>query len=185
MALVVTALSTPLATAMAQTGRRFWVVMAAGAGYAVADTVHQPAAGYTVRLGVGLPVLRRAGIEASLLKEGVISRAADACVGGVPCPVDFGLLGGGAGVVAGVGPSDDQSLFRLSFGAGGYRVGAESTPTRSVPAVTALGWHAGFEGIIDRWDRGDLSMGVRGLLIPDANGERLWLVAFELAMRLR
>lgn len=171
--------------AAGQTDRTFWFVMAGGAGYTVADTTYAASASYTVRLGLGAHLLHRVGIETSIFKLGAIRPGGFVCANTLSCGAIFDLIGAEGGAFADVGPAEEPNRFRLGAGAGVFRVHADPETGHPLSNVAALGLRLAGEGVVDRWERGEIAFGVRGLVIPDAHAERIWLVSFELVLRFR
>jgi hypothetical protein len=114
------------------------------------------------------------GLEAAIEvvnKWGLPALECDLPPPGYQCPVHFGLTGLSASLVLKAGVAAKLSRLRPSLGAGVYRV-ADGSPHEP----TALGVKIGLEYIAFRWSHPDLAIGVRGLVIPRATGELLWVL---------
>jgi len=166
-----------------QANRSITAELAGGLAPSGGEVLYDGSFNLTARVGLTLWLTRRIGIAGNaLLIEGKMFQGETPCLGGIPCPVNFGLRGAYGALNVGLGQPGSRAI-RLSVGAGGFSIHDDQPNGNGLPTVTAFGVQMGLDALIWRRSRWGVAVGVRGIVVPDANGETLWFVPMEIGLR--
>lgn len=172
----------PLAVSVAQPAHRFGVLAVGGFGPSSSSGVYEGSFNLAARLEGSFALSPHTGIEvgAHIVNGGAFQGDLGCDVGNSTCAYNYQVSGVFAGIGLEAGSNAHPSPFRFGLGAGAYRVQASGVQTR-----TTLGVHAGFEMRPWQWKWGAIVLGFRVIALPDVQDAHLWLVPFEIGLRVR
>jgi hypothetical protein len=168
----------------AQGTPRAWITAGAGLGGSKGGgDVYRSGSVYTAYFDAGVRIIGRAGIEGTFELARDFGRGDYVAM--CPCPANYDLSGWAGAVVIHAGPTTNPSVVRAAIGAGSYRVRNDFPFTPPIPEVREFGLRFSIDLQVLQGSHNDLSVGLRPIVLPDANGETLWVVPLTVSGRYR